>query len=706
MNINEKISKELQIEKWQVINTRSLIEDGKTLPFIARYRKEITGGLTEVQLRKFFDLLDHYKRLKQRKEEIIKSIQEQGKLTKELENKILKCEKLVELEDIYLPYKRKKKTKADIAKENGLQKLADFFKSSRKEDPNYIQNFTNEKFPTIQDVIDGAKDIISQEINENIEIRNLLREEVIRNGILVSRKSKTEDPKQTYKDYYEYKVKFSRLKPYQVLALKRGSKQKILNLHLEFEESPLYNVLKKLQFNSNLSYFDFLIEATENAINNYLTPSLFNESFSDKIKEAQKRSAEIFARNLRNLMLQKPLNKKRIIAIDPGYRTGCKFVILNEYGDLLDHGIIYPNQPHSKTEESQETIIRLVENYNIDYIIIGNKTASQETRKFVAKTIKQYTLKVKYAMVSEDGASVYSASKTAVEELPQYDVTTRGAISIGRRVQDPMAELVKIPPASIGIGMYQHDLPSKLINFTLEREVESVVNHVGVNLNTASKHLLKYISGLNSKMAENIVKYRQEHGPFRSRKELLKVPSIGPKAYEQAAGFCRIPDSPNPLDNTIIHPEKYDTANKVLDYFNTDIENFSKNIDIKNINYNKTSNDLKISIIELKDIIEGLLSKNVDPRENMPQINFTNKIINMEDLNIGDIVQGTVTNVVDFGAFVDIGIKNSGLVHKSNISKKYIQDPSEVLKVGQILNFRIISIDKDRGRIGLSLKDI
>ncbi len=706
MNINKKISEEIGVKEWQISNARALIEDGKTLPFIARYRKEITGSLNETQLRKIFDLLEYLKKLENRRKEILKSIEEQGKLTEELKKKIYNAEKLIELEDLYLPYKRKRKTKADIAIENGLNDLAIFLETSRKKDSDFVKKFVNEKVKTIEDAINGAKDIITQKITEKIEIRTMLRDKIKNEGYLISKKSKHEDIGGVYEDYYDFKTKFRKLKAYQILALKRGQKNKILNLSLEFENDPLYEILKKMGYRSELAYFDELMESATNALKNYLMPSLFNEIFSEKLEEAEKRSAEIFAKNLRNLMLQKPLRNKRILAIDPGYRTGCKVVALDEYGNVLNHTVIYPTPPHSKKEESESKLIKIIKTYALNYVVIGNGTASHETREFVNTMIKDYGLKIKYAIVSEDGASVYSASKTAVEEFPQYDVTTRGAISIGRRVQDPIAELVKIPPQSIGVGMYQHDLNAKTLNFVLKREVESVVNYVGVNLNTASKHLLKYISGLNAKTAENIVKYREENGPFKNRKELLKVPGIGPKAYEQAAGFCRIPNSDNPLDNTIIHPEKYDAALKVIKYFHTSIENFSHEIEAEKIDYNKLSRELKIARTELEDIVKGLLSRDLDPRDEMPQIKFIDKMVTIDDLKVGEVVEGRITNVVDFGAFVDIGIKNSGLLHKSNISKEFVEDPTEILNVGQIIKVRIISIDKDRKRIGLSLKNI
>ncbi len=706
MNINKKISEEIGVKEWQISNARALIEDGKTLPFIARYRKEITGSLNETQLRKIFDLLEYLKKLENRRKEILKSIEEQGKLTEELKKKIYNAEKLIELEDLYLPYKRKRKTKADIAIENGLNDLAIFLETSRKKDSDFVKKFVNEKVKTIEDAINGAKDIITQKITEKIEIRTMLRDKIKNEGYLISKKSKHEDISGVYEDYYDFKTKFRKLKAYQILALKRGQKNKILNLSLEFENDPLYEILKKMGYRSELAYFDELMESATNALKNYLMPSLFNEIFSEKLEEAEKRSAEIFAKNLRNLMLQKPLRNKRILAIDPGYRTGCKVVALDEYGNVLNHTVIYPTPPHSKKEESESKLIKIIKTYALNYVVIGNGTASHETREFVNTMIKDYGLKIKYAIVSEDGASVYSASKTAVEEFPQYDVTTRGAISIGRRVQDPIAELVKIPPQSIGVGMYQHDLNAKTLNFVLKREVESVVNYVGVNLNTASKHLLKYISGLNTKTAENIVKYREENGPFKNRKELLKVPGIGPKAYEQAAGFCRIPNSDNPLDNTIIHPEKYDAALKVIKYFHTSIENFSHEIEAEKIDYDKLSKELKIARTELEDIVKGLLSRDLDPRDEMPQIKFIDKMVTIDDLKVGEVVEGRITNVVDFGAFVDIGIKNSGLLHKSNISKEFVEDPTEILNVGQIIKVRIISIDKERKRIGLSLKNI
>ncbi len=708
MNINQIISQEIQVEEWQVTKAVNLMDEGKTLPFVARYRKEATGSLTETHLRDISERLSYLNRLQERKTEVLKSIDNQGKLTEELKIKIEQAQKLQEVEDYYLPYKKKKKTRADIAIEKGLKPAADFLVSAKEKNDGFVSQFIDaeKEINSIEEVIKGSKDIIAQTISENVSVRNLLRSMIHRRGFFKSKKTNQEDQKGVYQDYYDYNEKISYVKHHHVLALNRGSRQKLLKLSIDFEESPLDDILSLLKFSSNKVYFKEILEAGKDSLNRLIMPTLFTEIFSDLLDKAEKRAVEVFAENFRNLLLQKPVAKKRILGIDPGFRTGCKIVYINEYGDILDHGVILPHPPVNKVKESQNMLLQGIKKHDVSLIVIGNGTASRETQQFIVDFIKNHDLEVKYAIVSEAGASVYSASKVSVEELPEYDVTTRGAVSIARRVQDPLAELVKIPPESIGVGMYQHDITASVLKKYLEREVESVVNHVGVNLNTASKYVLKYISGFNSKSAANIIDYRKSNGPFKARKQLLKVSGVGPKAYEQAAGFCRIPDSVDPFDNTTIHPENYDSARSLLGFLDCETADCKRKLASDKLNYKDIGEKTGSSEILAKDIVEALLAQGLDPRDEMPQIDFKDDILAIEDLKTGMILQGTVSNVVDFGAFIDIGIKNSGLLHKSNIADKFVQDPSEYLKVGEIIKVKIISIDLERERIGLSMKDV
>ena len=507
-------------------------------------------------------------------------------------------------------------------------------------------------------------------MSEDITVRNSLRKTIDRQGVITCKKlPKAEDEKGIYKDYYDFSILNKRLKSHQILALNRAVKQKVLKVSIEFEDDMLKDIIDDIlnikHFNRNKAYSDILKEASEDSFKRLLMPSLFNEKFSELVEEANIRAVEVFSTNLRNLMLQKPVSGKRILGIDPGFRTGSKLVAINEMGDILAHDVIFPHPPQNKVQESEAKVLKHIKDLKLNLIVIGNGTASRETQSFIADMIKKHSLDIKYAIVSESGASVYSASKTSVEEFPEYDVTTRGAISIARRVQDPLAEFVKIPPESIGVGMYQHDINATILKKSLEREVESVVNFVGINLNTASKHILKYISGLNSKSAQNIVDYRKANGAFKNRKELLKVSGVGPKAYEQAAGFCRIPDSNEKLDNTTIHPENYVLTKKLIEHMDIDFDNFKKKSKSIKINYSKLAQDLESQEITIKDIIDALNADKLDPRDSMPDINLSDDVLSIDDLQVGMSIKGTITNVVDFGAFVDIGIKNSALLHKS-----------------------------------------
>ncbi|MBM7558787.1 Tex family protein [Marinitoga litoralis] len=716
MNIINVISNDLNVKDWQVKNTIELLNNGNTVPFISRYRKEATGNLKEEEVRKISELLQYYTELEKRKESVIKSIEEQGKLTEDLKNKILNAMKLSEVEDLYLPYKKRKKTKADIAIENGLepfaqklllQEIVDIDKEAEK--------YINENFKTIEEVLEGVKNIIGQYFAHNENIRQTLRNDLLKYGKIESNKKKKYlEEKTKYDTYHEFSQEISKIPNYRVLSINRGEKDGVLSVKLTIEDKyieKLYrNYLTKYDTNNKI-----IKEGLDYGFKNMLFPSISNEVRNLLTQKAEESSIELFSKNLKELLLTPPLKHKRVLAIDPGYRTGCKVVALDESGKFLENATIYPVPPQNDFENAEKIVLELIKKYNLNLIVIGNGTASRETQKFIVDTIKKHNLNLKYIFSDESGASVYSASKLAVKEFPDLDVTVRGAISIGRRVQDPLAEFVKIDPKSLGVGQYQHDMNQKLLKEKLENTVEHVVNLVGVNLNTASAALLQYISGITPKLAENIVKYREENGPFKSRAELLNVNGFGPKAFEQAAGFLRIFDGENPLEITGIHPESYEKTEELLNFLGfkkEDILNEEKLEMIRNELNQYTTNEkikelsekLDIGEFTLKDIISELQKPGRDLRDELPQPLLYDDILTFEDLKVGMILQGRVTNITDFGAFVDLGIKENGLIHKSNVSDKFIRHPSEVLSINQIVTVEILDIDKDLKRINLKLR--
>ncbi len=704
-----EIARKLELPRWKVESAINLLEDGKTIPFIARYRKEQTGELNEIQLREISDALDYLKKLEQRKEEVIKLIDERGKLTDELKQKIVDAETLQLVEDLYLPYKEKRKTRADVARQKGLEPLADFLLQARRTDDKTLESFVNEEagVSAVEDALSGAKDIIAERISQEIRVRDFLRDLFRKEGFFKSVKTDSADEKGIYRDYYEMNLPMSRIIPHRVLAMLRGEKEGILKLSVEIDRHPVGDILKLFEVDYNLAYFSEIEEAAEDSLERLLSPSIEREIKSEVTHTAHGRAIDVFARNLRNLIMQAPLGEKVVMGIDPGYRTGCKFAVIGKDGAVLYYDVIYPTPPKNDYRGASMKITTAVNQLGIELIAIGNGTGSRETEQFIAKVIKEQKLNCKFLLVTEAGASVYSASKVAIQEFPELDVTTRGAISIARRVQDPLAEYVKIPPESIGVGMYQHDVPQADLKKSLDREVESVVNMVGVNLNTASEHLLKYISGLNTKSAKNIVEHRSENGGFSRRDELLKVSGIGPKAFEQAAGFCRIINGRNPLDSTIIHPESYDTARLIIrsaglsvDDLATDREIFSSVL--KRFDWHRFAQDNSLNPITVKDIVQALCKPTLDPREELPRPLLREDILTVDQLQPGTELEGTVRNVVDFGAFVDVGVGQDGLLHKSKMGKK-VRDPLEVVAVGDIIRVRIVTVEPERGRIALEL---
>ena len=721
MEILNSVAEELKLKRSQVENTVNLFDEGATVPFIARYRKEVTGNLDEEQIREVIEKVTYYRNLEKRKEEVLRLIEEQGKLTEELKADILKAVKLQEVEDLYLPYKKKKKTKADIAKDQGLEPLSIFsllpsttMEILSEESKKYI----TEEVPTVEAAIEGVHLIIAQNLSEDIKIREFLREKISKFGILTSKvieKNKSEDEKGVYQDYYEYSEAINKAASNRVLALNRGEKEKILKVDIDIDEKTeenIINFIMKSFGNRHLS--DFYRVIIEDALNRLAYPSIKNEVRNIYTEKAEEEAINIFSENLEKLLLQPPLSKKTLMGLDPGYRTGCKLVIINKDGFYETNDVLYLVEGmHNEKQLStaKKKILDYIKKYSVDIIAIGNGTASRETESFVADVIKGADRKVSYLIVSEAGASVYSASKIAIEEFPDLDVTARGAISIARRIQDPMAELVKIDPKSIGVGMYQHEVKQKKLNETLEQTIEHVVNNVGVNINTASWALLSFVSGIKKNVAKNLVDYRQENGDFKDRKQLKKVKGLGDKAFEQMAGFVVVPGSENPLDNTIIHPESYHIAEKILEEAGCKVEDLKNNLEevrqkLRTLNLSKIIEENNYGSQTGKDVYEALLKDRRDPRDEFEKPLLRSDILNMEDLKEGMVLEGTVRNVAKFGVFVDIGLKNDALIHISEISDKFVSDPTKVLSVGEIIKVKILSLDRERGRVGLTRKGI
>lgn len=706
----KRIATELGIKIDQVSNTIKLLDEGATVPFIARYRKEVTENLDETQISKISEMVIYLRNLEARKEEVIRLIEEQDKLTEELKKQILSAEKLQAVEDIYFPYKKKRKTKADIAKEQGLEPLSlEIYKmSTLKELEEKAKEFINEEVVTVEDAIEGAKLIVAQNLSETPEYRERLREEMQKKGVVISKKSKKAeelDGKLIYKDYYEYTEPVSKVLSHRVLALNRGEKEGVLSVGLIFQERDrefieIY-LLKDFQ---NKGLNNLHREIIKDSLDRLILPSIEREVRNILTEKAEDEAIVVFKENLKNLLMQPPLDKKNILALDPGYRTGCKVAIIDKDGFFKENTVFYlVKAMHNERQlkEAESKIINFIDKYSIDIIVIGNGTASRETESFVAEVLKKVKKDVKYLIGNEAGASIYSASKIAVEEFPDLDVTVRGAISIGKRIQDPLAELVKIDPKSIGVGMYQHDVNQKRLDASLGEVIEQVVNNIGVNLNTASWALLSYISGVKKTVAKNIVDYRRDNGNFKNRKELLKVKGLGAKAYEQMAGFLVIPDGVNILDNTIIHPESYKIAEEMLGSVGYSLKEYSQDLQgakeaLKGLSSFTTETE--------KDIYEALIKERRDPRDSLPKPLLKSDILNIDNLQPGMELEGTVRNVIKFGAFIDIGLKNDALLHISEISDKFIDDPSKVLSVGQIIKVKIKDIDKERERVGLTKK--
>ena len=721
MDIVNSVAKELNFKVPQVENTIKLFDEGATVPFIARYRKEVTGNLDEEQIRDVIEKITYYRNLEKRKEEVIRLIEEQGKLTEELQKSIVNAMKLQEVEDLYLPYKKKKKTKADIAKEQGLEPLSEFalakgttMEQLEKEAEKYV----TEEVADVKAAIEGVHLIIAQDISENIKIREFLRDKIAKFGILTSKvieKNKENDEKGVYQDYYEYSEQIGRSASNRILALNRGEKEKILKVDIDIDEKneeTIINFILNTFENKNLT--EFFRGVIKDSLDRLAYPSIKNEVRNIYTEKAEEEAINIFSENLEKLLLQPPLAKKTLMGLDPGYRTGCKMVIINKDGFYETNDVLFlVDGVHNERQlaTAKKKILDYIAKYDVDIIAIGNGTASRETEAFVADVIKDSKKKVSYLIANEAGASIYSASKIAIEEFPDLDVTARGAISIARRIQDPMAELVKIDPKSIGVGMYQHDVNQKKLNETLEQTIEHVVNNVGVNINTASWALLSFVSGIKKNVAKNLVDYRHENGDFKDRKQLKKVKGLGDKAFEQMAGFVVVPDSKNPLDNTIIHPESYHIAEIILKEAGCKVEDLKEDLDVvrqklQKIDLEKIIKENDFGRETAKDVYEALLKDRRDPRDAFEKPLLRSDILNMGDLTEGMVLEGTVRNVAKFGAFVDIGLKNDALIHISEIAEKFVSDATKELSVGQIIKVKILSLDKERGRVGLTRKGL
>lgn len=730
MDILKTLAEEFNLRQEQINNTVELIDDDKTIPFIARYRKEMTGSLDDQILREIFDRLTYLRNLEKRKEEIRSSITEQEKMTDEIETAIESAKTLVEVEDIYRPFKQKRKTRASVARAKGLEPLAEILleqnpdTNPKAEAENFISSTeeikeagddkkAKEKLVCSADeALNGAMDIIAEDISDNAVLRKYIRNMFMQIGKITS-KATDENAESVYENYYDFQEAVSKITGHRVLAVDRGEKEGFIKVSVTINEGAGERACRSKYVINDSACAEYVGEACDDSYKRLIYPSIEREIRAELTENADEGAIKVFSSNLRQLLMQPPVKDSVTLGLDPAYRTGCKIAVVDSTGKVLDTTVVYPTPPQSKTEEAKKKLSALIAKHGVTTIAIGNGTASRESEAFVAELIKEIPQKVSYMVVSEAGASVYSASKLAAEEFPEYDVSLRSAVSIARRLQDPLAELVKIDPKAIGVGQYQHDMPPKRMSEALGGVVEDCVNSVGVDLNTASQSLLSYISGVNSSIAKNIVKYREENGAFKSRKELLKVSKLGAKAYEQCAGFLRVRDSKNPLDNTSVHPESYDATKALLEKCGFSLTNFNaKNISevsdkVKEIGLSSLSSEIGIGIPTLEDIVSELGKPGRDPRDELPApLLRSGDVMELKDLKEGMELVGTVRNVIDFGAFVDIGVHEDGLVHISQICDKYIKHPLEVVKVGEIVKVRVLSVDVKKKRISLTMKGL
>ena len=716
MDINQKLTEELEVKRWQVDAAVNLIDEGYTIPFISRYRKEVTGSLNDEQLRKLYERLIYLRNLEEKKEQVLSSIEEQGKLTEELKQQILAAETLVSVEDLYRPYRPKRRTRATIAKEKGLEPLAAVIMLQKSMEPleKIAEAYISQEKSVVSasEAVAGARDIIAESISDNADYRSWIRKITMNKGKVIST-AKDPEAESVYEMYYEFEEPAEKLAGHRILALNRGEKEKFLTVKVQAPEEEILRYLeKKVIVNENTYTTEVLKETVADSYNRLIAPAIEREIRSELTERAENGAIEVFGKNLHQLLMQPPIAGKVVLGWDPAFRTGCKLAVVDETGKVIGTTVIYPTAPTTpkKIQASKDLLKKIIPKYHISLISLGNGTASRESEEFIVELLKEIPEKVQYVIVKEAGASVYSASKLASEEFPKFDVGQRSAASIARRLQDPLAELVKIDPKAIGVGQYQHDMNQKKLGESLNGVVEDCVNKVGVDLNTASAPLLAYISGISSAIAKNIVAYREENGKFADRRELLKVPKLGPKAYEQCAGFMRIQGGKNPLDATAVHPESYEAAEKLLKkqgYKAEDITNHKlTGLSLTIRDYKKLAEELEIGEITLRDIVKELEKPARDPRDEMPKPILRTDVLEMKDLKEGMVLKGTVRNVIDFGAFVDIGVHQDGLVHISQITDKFIKHPLEAVSVGDIVDVKVMSVDMKKKRIQLTMRGI
>ena len=716
MDINQKVTEELGVKRWQVDAAVNLIDEGYTIPFISRYRKEVTGSLNDEQLRKLYERLIYLRNLEEKKEQVLSSIEEQGKLTEELKQQILAAETLVSVEDLYRPYRPKRRTRATIAKEKGLEPLAAVIMLQKSMEPleKIAEAYISQEKSVVSasEAVAGARDIIAESISDNADYRSWIRKITMNKGKVIST-AKDPEAESVYEMYYEFEEPAEKLAGHRILALNRGEKEKFLTVKVQAPEEEILRYLeKKVIVNENPYTTEVLKETVADSYNRLIAPAIEREIRSELTERAENGAIEVFGKNLHQLLMQPPIAGKVVLGWDPAFRTGCKLAVVDETGKVIGTTVIYPTAPTTpkKIQASKDLLKKIIPKYHISLISLGNGTASRESEEFIVELLKEIPEKVQYVIVNEAGASVYSASKLASEEFPKFDVGQRSAASIARRLQDPLAELVKIDPKAIGVGQYQHDMNQKKLGESLNGVVEDCVNKVGVDLNTASAPLLAYISGISSAIAKNIVAYREENGKFADRRELLKVPKLGPKAYEQCAGFMRIQGGKNPLDATAVHPESYEAAEKLLKkqgYKAEDITNHKlTGLSLTIRDYKKLAEELEIGEITLRDIVKELEKPARDPRDEMPKPILRTDGLEMKDLKEGMVLKGTVRNVIDFGAFVDIGVHQDGLVHISQITDKFIKHPLEAVSVGDIVDVKVMSVDMKKKRIQLTMRGI
>lgn len=703
------IEQQYDFSKKQITAVLSLLEENNTVPFIARYRKERTGGLDEVEIKKIADEYHYMEQLQKRKEEVIHNIEQQGLLTEDLKKDILKQTKLQRVEDLYRPYKQKKKTRATEAKRKGLEPLAKWLKQDKiNEKPEiHAEQFINEEVTTAQDALVGAQDIIAEWISDNPKYRNKILNDTLKRGLITTqKKKKAEDEKQTFEMYYDFSEPVNKIANHRILAMNRGEKEKVLSIKVEMDTEKIEQDIERQEVKNNHEGTRYIKEAIKDSLKRLIMPSIEREIRSDLTEKAETHAIEVFSVNLKHLLLQPPLKGKQILGVDPAFRTGCKLAVINPFGSFVAKGVMYPHPPVSKTKEAEKTLLQFINDYNVSLIAIGNGTASRETEQFIADLIQKHHLDVQFIIVNEAGASVYSASDVARAEFPDFQVEERSAVSIGRRVQDPLSELVKIDPKSIGVGQYQHDVNQKSLESALDFVVETAVNQVGVDVNTASQSLLQHVAGLSPQIAQNIIDYREENGALTHHKQISKVKRLGPKTFEQSIGFLRIVNGKEPLDNTAIHPESYEVAYQLLkeeELTEADIGSKTLKDKLTSLDLQNTAEKLNVGIPTLEDIVAALVAPNRDPRDEYETPILKSNVLSIEDLTKGMKLSGTVRNVVDFGAFVDIGVKQDGLVHISQLSKRFVKNPMDIVNVGDIVDVWVLSADAQKNKVSLTM---